>query len=96
MICIRSFRFDNRTYSALTDYMSIISELTVAQLRTAANLKERMAVLQKQLDALLGAVTKPTAAKPAKKKRTMSPAARARIAAAQKARWAKVRAEGKK
>lgn len=76
--------------------MSAISELSVAQLRTAANLKERITALQKQLDALLGA-TKPAAeAKPAKKKRNMSAAARARIAAAQKARWAKVRAEKKK
>ena len=32
-------------------------------------------------------------AKPAKKKRTMSPEARARIVAAQKARWAKFNAE---
>lgn len=76
--------------------MSAISELTVAQLRAAANLKERIAALQKKLDALLGAAAKPAVAKPAKQKRIMSAAARARIAAAQKARWAKVRAEKKK
>jgi hypothetical protein len=76
--------------------MSIISDLTVAQLRTAANLKERIAALQKQLDTLLGAAAKTPAAKPVKKKRKMSAAARARIADAQRARWAKVRAEKKK
>lgn len=76
--------------------MSSISDLTVAQLRTAANLKERIAALQKQLAALLGTAKPTAAAKPAKKKRNMSAAARARIAAAQKARWAKVRAEKKK
>ena len=76
--------------------MSSISDLTVAQLRTAANLKERIAALQKQLAALLGASAKVVAPKPVKKKRNMSAAARARIAAAQRERWAKVRAEKKK
>jgi hypothetical protein len=92
-----SFRFDIKAAKLLTDGMNAITSLTPAQLRTAANLKEKIAALQKQLDALLGAAAKPVAAaKPAKKKRTMSASARARIAAAQKARWAKIRAEKKK
>jgi len=65
--------------------------LSSVQLRRAANIKEKIAALQKQLDALLGN----DSIKPVKKKRRMSASARARIAAAQRARWAKVRA-GKK
>jgi len=77
--------------------MSAITSLTPAQLRTAANLKEKIVALQKQLDTLLGATVKSVAvAKPTKKKRTMSASARAKIAAAQKARWAKVHAAKKK
>ena len=65
--------------------------LTSAQLRKAADLQDQIAKLQTQLAALVGTETKasPTA-KPAKRK--MSASARAKIAAAQKARWAKVKA----
>ena len=80
----------------LTNHMSIIAKLSPAHLRRAANLKEKIAALQNQLDALLGAEAKPVAAKPAKKKGKMSAAGRARIVAAQKARWAKIRAAKKK
>lgn len=72
--------------------MSIsLSSLTTTQLRQAADLKERIAALTKQLDAILGAST-PASAKGPKKKTGMSEAGRAKIAAAQKARWAKVKA----
>lgn len=96
VLCAQFFPFDNFLVWTLTDCMSSISDLTVAQLRTAANLKERIAALQKQLATLLGAPVKVVAPKPVKKKRNMSAAARARIAAAQRERWAKVRAEKKK
>ena len=77
-------------------YMSTYSNITAQQLRQAASLKEKIAKLQKELDALLGGATKATAkvvadAKPARRK--MSAAARAKIAAAQRARWAKVKAK---
>ena len=71
--------------------MSIIN-LTSAQLRHAANLKEKIAALEKELAALLGTSAPAAAAKPAKKKGGMSAAGRARIGAAAKARWAKIRA----
>ncbi len=91
------FLFDIWPNYRLTGSMTAISQLTSAQLRQAANLKEKIAALQKQLDTLLGAASKPAAVvAPVKKKRTLSPAARARIVAAQKARWAKIRAEKKK
>ncbi len=59
--------------------------LSVSDLRKAANLKERIEALEKELSQLLGSETAP-------RKRGMSAAGRARIVAAQKARWAKVHA----
>jgi hypothetical protein len=71
-----------------------IQSLTATQLRRAADLKEKIDSLHKQLAAILGAASKPisTVAKPPKKKGGMSAAGKARIAAAQKARWAKIKA----
>jgi hypothetical protein len=81
--------------------MSILN-LTSTQLRQAADLKEKIAGLEHQLAQLTqdgqgsAPVKEPTPAKvPGKrgpKKGGMSAAGRARIAAAQKARWAKVNA----
>lgn len=75
--------------------MSLIN-LTAAQLRQAADIKERIASLNNELAALLGGSATPAPAKPAKpvvaNKRGMSAAAKAKIAAAQKLRWAKVHA----
>jgi hypothetical protein len=59
------------------------------QLRHAADLKEKIDALNKELASILGAPA-PLAAK-APKKGKMSAAGRARIAAAQKARWAKIK-----
>jgi hypothetical protein len=77
--------------------MSNLSTLTSAQLIKAAKIKEQLAKLEKQLSALLGeAAASPTkAVKVAKKKGKMSAAGRARIVAAQKARWAKIKAAKK-
>lgn len=78
--------------------MSSLSTLTSAQLIKAAKLKDRIAKLEKQLNSLLGAsspVKTAKAAAQAPKKRTMSAAGKARIAAAQRARWAKVKAAKK-
>ena len=75
--------------------MSSINDLSVETLRKAANLKERIAALEKELTQLLGSTAKPTATKAPKapkKKGGMSAAGRARIVAAQKARWAKIKA----
>jgi hypothetical protein len=74
--------------------MSSISQLTAQQLRQAANLKDKITILQKQLTELVGAndgfFTSSESAKPMKKK--FSAAGLAKIRAAQKARWAKVHA----
>jgi len=72
--------------------MNIIN-LTPSQLRQAADLQEKIAKLEKELAAILGSETQTAPiSKPAKKKGGMSAAGKARIAAAQKKRWAKVKA----
>ena len=65
--------------------------LTPKQLRQAANLKEKIEALGKELSQLFGSTAKPVAAGAQKKKRKMSAAGKAGIVAAQKARWAKVK-----
>jgi hypothetical protein len=73
-----------------------IENLTSTQLRQAADLKEKIAGLEKQLAGIIFVGGKNPApvkvSKPARKKRGMSAAGRARIAAAQKLRWAKINA----
>lgn len=77
-------------------------ELTAADLRRAADLQDKITALQADLARLLGggggaapakAAKTPKEAKPARRKPNISAAGRRRIAAAQKARWAKVKAE---
>lgn len=64
-----------------------LSSLSVAQLRRAIEIREKMEALEKELAGIAGVSAVAVPAAPSKK-RTMSPAARAKIAAAQKARWA--------
>ncbi len=68
---------------------NLLSSLTTAQLRHAAELKEKIDALNKQLDSILGASVAATAPK---QRKGMSAAGRAKVAAAQKARWAKIKA----
>ena len=73
-------------------YMSSIHHLSVKQLLQAADLKERIAGLENQLEQLLGTkAARIAASKPVAKKRRMSAAAKAKISAAAKLRWAKVK-----
>lgn len=83
--------------------------LSASQLRRAATLQEKIEDMQQELAALLGgsgaapsgrgrgrgrkAAAVTDEAKPAKRKSGISAAGRKRIAAAQKARWAKAKAE---
>ena len=70
--------------------MSLLN-LTAQQLRKAADFKDQIAALEKQLSAITGTQATPVqTSKPAKK--GMSAAGRARIAAAAKLRWAKIKA----
>jgi hypothetical protein len=72
----------------------MLTNLTPAQLRQAANLKEQIENLNKELGAILGSTGGSAPSKPAKpvKKGGMSAAGKARIVAAQKLRWAKIKA----
>lgn len=73
--------------------MATFHDLTTAQLKQAVQIREQIESLQEKLDALLGGSSAPAKAKTGhtKGKRKMSAAGRASIAAAQKARWAKVK-----
>lgn len=63
-------------------------DLTVNQLKRAAAIKEQIEALNKELRTIPGASANTRAAP--KKKRTMSAAAKKQLAAARKARWAKL------
>lgn len=75
---------------------STLSGLTATQLRRAAALKERIDSLTKELNKLLGGGASAAKTGPVKRRgrRKMSAEAREKIAAAQRARWA--RQKGKK
>ncbi len=73
--------------------MNILATLSAQQLRHAADLQEKIAALQNELSRYLGTPSHSVEAAPRRKFR-MSAAGRARIIAAQKARWAKVKAAG--
>jgi hypothetical protein len=65
--------------------------LTPQQLRQAANIQEKIQSLQRELNQILGTAVESVASE-TPKKRKMSAAGRRAIAAAAKARWAKLRA----
>ena len=77
--------------------MATFHELSTAQLRQALQLREQIEALQQKLGSILGGKESPPAASKKGKqgrpagKRTVSPEARAKIAAAQQARWARVK-----
>jgi hypothetical protein len=78
--------------------MNILLTLTVGQLKRAADIKEEITSLERELAAILhvpAPAAKTAAAEPVKKNGKMSAAGRTRIAAAQKARWAKIKAAKK-
>jgi hypothetical protein len=70
--------------------MNSITNLSPAELRKAANLQEKIQDLQKELGQILGATVE-SAPTEAQKTRQVSAAGRARMRAAQLARWAKIK-----
>jgi hypothetical protein len=79
---------DLHRFSLFTTFMKIY-DLTINQLRRAAAIKEQVEQLNKELRTILGSPNQPRAI--AKQTRSMSAATKKKIAAAQKARWAKLR-----
>jgi hypothetical protein len=75
---------------------SLLAALSPQQLRRAAELKEKIEPLEKQLGDILGSPSKIAGKNSPKKKFKMSAVTRAKIAAAAGARWAKVKAGKKK
>ena len=65
-----------------------MTNLTASQLHHAADVKEQIEALESQLAQLVGNTDERV---PPRQRRKMSAAGRAKIAAAQKARWAKVK-----
>ena len=74
---------------------NLLNTLSIKQLKRAVDIKAKIARLEGELASLLGTPA-PAAAKGPRRRRRMSAAGRARIAAAAKARWARHRAEKKK
>jgi ElaB/YqjD/DUF883 family membrane-anchored ribosome-binding protein len=75
--------------------MKQLTALSPKQLRRAADLKERIEQLQAELTELLGASTDTSTDKAGEdkpKRRKFSAAAKAKMAKAQKERWAKLKA----
>jgi len=68
-----------------------ITDLTPQQLRRAASIKEDIDTLNKELRSLLDGSGSTSNGTTSGKKRTMSLAARKKIAAVQRVRWAKLR-----
>jgi hypothetical protein len=69
------------------------TDLTVNQLKRAVAIKERIEELERELASVVGHDASTTTTRPGpRKRRKMSRAARAKIAAAARARWAKFRA----
>jgi hypothetical protein len=78
--------------------MSLLNSLSGAALRQAANIKDKIQALEKELLTVLKNTTiavSASSSEPVKKKGGMSAAGKAKIAAAQKRRWAKVKAQAK-
>ena len=80
---------------------SILNNLSAPQLRKAAALREKIDGLEKELNQLFGSPSEPrtnridVAVGRKRGRRTMTAAARAKIAAAAKARWKKAKAAGR-
>ena len=72
--------------------MKTILNLSVKQLRRVLSLKKKLETLQNRLEALTGSAAAPVKRGP----RKMSAVARAKIAAAQRARWAKQKSKAPK
>ena len=69
-----------------------ITSLSPTQLRKAADIQEKIQSLQEELGQLLGGeVSTPTQTTEAPKKRKFSAYTRAKMRAAQKARWASIK-----
>jgi hypothetical protein len=70
---------------------NIWAKVSASHLRRAIAIKERMGKLERELTSLLGIPEPMTVGSIVRRRRHMSASSRAKISAAAKARWAKVR-----
>ncbi len=90
IFCFRPLASHNSTEKV---FLSPFTDLSVKRLQRVLNLKKKIGTLQGRLNALIGSAP----AAPRKRGgRKMSAAGRARIAAAQRARWAKQKGKAAK
>ena len=76
---------------------SPLADISLQQLKQAVAIWEKIETLEKELSRIIGGQTSTAKAGASPRKRKMSAAARAKISAAAKARWARFRAKkGKK
>ena len=75
---------------------NLLTTLSVQELKRAVAIRERLDGLENELDRITGSAAARAKNGAARKKRRLSPAARARISAAMKARWAAKKAAAKK
>ena len=74
--------------------MNLTISLTPQQLRRAADIKEKIQSLTRELENLFGPPAGVGGDRTPRRKRRMSAAGRARIAAAARARWARIKGSG--
>ena len=75
---------------------SFLSKISAAHLRKAAQIRQKMEDLEKELTGLIGIPEQLTVGHLLRKKRRLSAAGRQRISDATRERWAKLRAAKKK
>ena len=88
----REWTLPHLTLLSFRPNFSTMINVTPSQLRKAADIQERIESLQDELNEILGGeVSTPAEPTEAPKKRKFSAAAKARMRAAQQARWAKIK-----
>jgi DNA polymerase/3'-5' exonuclease PolX len=76
--------------------LNSLTKLSVAQLKKALAIKQRIERLEKDLTDIMGIPESMTVGGTVRRHKKMSAAARAKISAAAKKRWARIRSEKKK
>jgi hypothetical protein len=90
-----SFVIDSNRYPDYQSHMPNLNDLTTEQIRRIVSIKQQIEALQGQIDSIAagadGEVTPDSVTPTVRKKHRMSRAGRAAIAAAARARWARIK-----
>jgi hypothetical protein len=74
---------------------NLLTELSLQQLHQAVAIRERIEVLEKELDSIVGEQPSATKVVAARKKKRVNAATRAKLSASMKARWATRKGKGR-